>query len=279
MWVLFLAMAVCLLSAATPSPSVEASLDQSYHDMYNLQFDQALKEADDAKALDPDDPLPWMTEASALLFREFDRLQILNSEMFTSDEKFAARSARAWNAESKKQFEDALSNAERGAQQRLTRDKNDVRALFALTIVNGLRADDAALIQKKNLTALAYTKTADGYAERLLALAPDYYDAYVATGMGKYLIGSKAAPVRWILRLGGFKGDQEEGLKEITLAAEHGHYLAPFARILLAFDDLRHKNKAEARKRLAALSEQFPNNPHFIEEMGKLDHPAPGAGQ
>jgi hypothetical protein len=75
------------------------------------------------------------------------------------------------------------------------------------------------------------------------------------------------------------KGDQEEGLKELTLAAAHGRFLAPFARILLAFDDLRHKNKVEARKKLVALSEQFPNNSHFIEEMGKLDHPSAGTGQ
>lgn len=258
---------------------VEECLDASYHSMYNLQFDQALKKAAEAKALAKDDPLPWMTEASALLFREFDRLHILTSEMFTSDEKFAARGAQNWDAASRKQFEDAINAAERLAQQRLSRDKNDVKALFALTIINGLRADDSALIEKKNLTALAYTRTANGYAERLLALAPDYYDAYVATGMGKYLIGGKAAPVRWVLRLGGLKGDQEEGLKELTLAAEHGHYLAPFARILLAFDDLRHKNKVEARKKLAWLCERFPNNSHFTEEIGKLDHPSAGTGQ
>jgi hypothetical protein len=278
-WLLFLAMSACFLCSPAPAQSVDECLDQSYRNMYNLQFDQALKIADQAKAIDKNDPLPWMAEASALLFREFDRLHILNSEMFTSDEKFAARSAQSWDAASKKQFDDALATAEKVAQQRLSRDKNDVRALFALTIISGLRADDAALIQKKNLTALAFTRTGNGYAERLLVRAPDYYDAYVATGMGKYLIGGKPAPVRWVLRLGGLKGDQEEGLKELRLAAEHGHYLAPFARILLAFDDLRHKNKVEARKKLVALSEQFPNNPHFVEEMTKLDHPSAGTGQ
>jgi hypothetical protein len=278
-WMLFSAMAASIFSACAPAQTVEETLDQSYHEMYNLQFDEALKQADQAKAIDKNDPQPWMAEASALLFREFDRLHILNSEMFTSDEKFAARNAQSWDAASKKRFEDALATAEKMAQQLLSRDKNDVKALFALTITCGLRADDAALIEKKNLTALGFTKAGNGYAERLLARAPEYYDAYVATGMGKYLIGGKSAPVRWVLRLGGLKGDQEEGLRELRLAAAHGRYLAPFARILLAFDDLRHKNKVEARKKLVALSEQFPNNSHFIEEMGKLDHPSAGTGQ
>ena len=110
----------------------------------------------------------------------------------------------------------------------------------------------------------------------LLARSPDYYDAYIATGMGKYIIGGKAAPVRWVLRLGGFKGDQEQGVKELALVADHGRFLSPFARILLAFDDLRHKNRTEARKKLEWLREHFPNNPLFSQEIAKLDHPSPG---
>jgi len=278
-WGLAWAAAALCFSFPARAQSMEQGLDESYHAMYNLQFDEALKKTAELEALAKNDPLPWMAQACAVLFREFERLHIMKSETFTSDEKFASRRAQDWDAESKKQFEDALNNAEKLAHQRLSRDKNDVKALFALTIVNGLRADDAALIAKKNLTALAYTKSANGYAERLLARAPSYYDAYVATGMGKYLIGGKAAPVRWVLRLGGLKGDQEEGVKELTLAAEHGRFLAPFARILLAFDDLRHKKNVEARKKLVALSEQFPKNSHFVEEMGKLDHHATGSGQ
>lgn len=272
-------LAACFFSAPARAQGVDDALDSSYRAMYNLQFDEALKKADDAKALAPDDPLPWMAQACAVLFREFDRLHILTSELFTSDEKFSSRSAHTWEAPLRKEFDDALRGAEKLAQERLARDKNDAKGLFAMTIVYGLRADDAALIGKKNLAALAYTKTANGYAERLLSRAPDYYDAYLATGMGKYLIGGKPAPVRWMLRLGGLKGDQEEGLRELRKAAEHGRYLKPFATILLAFDDLRHKDRVEARKKLAWLSEHFPNNSHFPEEMAKMDHPAAETGQ
>jgi uncharacterized protein (DUF1697 family) len=259
-------------------PSVDARLELAFHDMYNLEFDAALRKTEEAKALDTQDPTPWMAQSCAVLFREFNRLHILTSEMFASDEKFDARPVQVWDAASKKQFDEAASAAEKIAQKLLDRDKNDEKALFVLTMVNGLRADDAALISKKNLAALSYTKTAEGFAERLLARAPDYYDAHIATGMGKYIIGGKAAPVRWILRLGGLKGDQAEGVRELGMVADHGHYLASFAQILLSFDDLRHKNTASARKRLSALHDRFPNNPLFVQEMAKLDQPAAGAG-
>jgi hypothetical protein len=259
--------------------SMDALLDQSYSAMYNLRFDDALRRAESAKGLATGDPVPWVTQACAILFREFDRMHILRSELFGTDDRFIDGPAMAWDPQSRRQFESALNGAENVAQQRLKQIKDDPRSLFALSLASGLRADDAALIGKKKFTALSYTKAANGYAERLLAESPDYYDAYISTGMGKYIIGSKAAPVRWMLRLGGFKGDQEQGLKELTLVADHGRYLMPFARILLAFDDLRHKNVAEARKKLEWLHSQFPNNPLFTQEIAKLDHPSTGPGQ
>ncbi len=268
----------CFCSLAQ-GQTVEGAMDQSFHSMYNLQFDDAMKSAEAAKLIDKSDPLPWVAQSCAVLFREFERLHILRSEMFATDESFAARAAQKWDAATRKQFEDATSGAEKIAQERLSHDKNDIKGLFALTLVNGLRADDAALIVKKNLAAIAYTKAATGYADRLLQLAPTYYDAYVATGMGKYIVGGKPAPVRWLLRLDGLKGDQEQGVKELRTAAERGRYLAPFARILLAFDDLRHKNRGEARKKLAWLHDQFPNNPLFPLEMAKIQAGSAAGGQ
>lgn len=268
---------VALVSFVRPAlaQNVDALLDQSFRDMYNLQFDQALQKAEQAKSIDKSDPMPWVAQASAVLFREFDRLHILRSDLFVSDAAFSARPPYSWNPAAKKQFDDALAGAEQLSQTRLTRDKNDVKGLFALTLVNGLRANDAALITKHNMTSLSFTRTATGFAEKLLAISPNYYDAYIATGMGQYLIGSKPAPVRWILRLGGFKGDQEQGIKELTLVSERGRYLAPFARILLAFNDLRHKNRDEARKKFASLHDQFPANPLFTQEMTNCDKAVP----
>lgn len=266
-------------TSVSQAPSMSTLLDQSYRAMYNLDFEEAFRQAERAKAVSPENPLPWMAQACAVLFREFDRLHILRSEMFTSDDTFSARPAYQWATPAKAEFETALNGAQNLARREIARDNNDPTALFALALINGLRADDAALIGKKDMAALSFTRAANSYAERLLAKSPDYYDAYVATGMGKYIIGGKAAPVRWLLRLGGLKGDRQEGVKDLTLAAEHGRYLAPFARILLAFDDIRRNDRVAARQKFAALHDQFPNNPLFLQELARLDHATVGRGQ
>jgi hypothetical protein len=257
--------------AAAKPPSVEDKLAQTYRAMYDLKFQEAFKAADEAKAVAQDDPLPYVAQAWVAFFRELDRLHALRSEVFTTDDGFNSRDSYAWDATDKKIFDTALDSAEKLAQDRLRRDANDPRALLALSLSNGLHGDDLGIFTKKDLKAISYIKTATGYSEKLLALAPDSYDAYVATGMGKYIVGRKSAPVRWVLRLGGIKGDEQEGMKELALAADHARYLAPFARILVAFEDVRRNNPAEARKKLEQLHQQFPNNPLFLQELTKLD--------
>jgi hypothetical protein len=270
----FLALFSLVTASAQSGPartaSVEDKLSQSYSATYNLKFPEAFKAADEARAMAQDDPLPFIAQAWAVFYRELDRLHVIRSEMFTKDDTFNNRTSYSWDAANKAAFDAALDRAEKLAQDRLNRDQNDVRALLALSLTNGLRGDDMGLFTRKDLKALSYVKAATDYAEKLLARAPDSYDAYVASGLGKYIIGRKAAPVRWVLRMGGYKGDEQEGMKELALAAERARYLAPFARLLVAFEDVRKNNPEEARRNLEQLHKQFPNNPLFLDELNKL---------
>jgi hypothetical protein len=275
---LVIAVLACVAGASaqvqpvvSKAPSVEDKLAQSYRAMYDLRFQEAFKAADEAKAAAPDDPMPYVAQAWIAFFRELDRLHALRSEVFTTDDGFNARDSYTWEAGSKRTFDGALDRAEKLAQDRLNRDSNDPRGLLALSLTNGLRGDDYGVFTKKDLKAISYIRTATNYSEKVLARSPDSYDAYVATGMGKVIVGRKSAPVRWMLRLGGLKGDELEGIRELSMAADHAKYLAPFARILVAFEDVRRNNPADARKRLEDLHQQFPNNPLFMEELAKLN--------
>jgi hypothetical protein len=83
-------------------------------------------------------------------------------------------------------------------------------------------------------------------------------------------VGSMSAPLRWLLRLGGVEGDRQAGIADLKTTAHSGRYLAPFARILLAIAYVREKDKARALEILTSLRSQFPGNPLFPEEIGRL---------
>lgn len=210
-------------------------------------------------------------EAAGLLFSEFHRLGVLEAQFYEDDATFDARKKLSPDPEARKQFDAAIARAENLAQVRLARDANDEAALFAMTLTSGLKADYAALIEKRNMASLRLTKQATAWSERLLAVHPECYDAHLAAGVSKYIIGSMAAPVRWFLRLGGVSGDKKAGIAELQLTADKGHYLAPFARILLAIAYVRDKDNPRARQLLASLREDFPGNPLFGKEIARLD--------
>ncbi len=260
-----------LLGTPIAAQTTSASLDRGYHLLYDLEFAKAQQQFSDYEHDHPDDPLGPVSQAAALLFSEFHRMGILEAQFFEKDSTFHGRLKTVPDTAVREQFQAALTLAQDRARRQLARDPHDRDALFALTLSNGLSADYSALIEKNNMGALRSTKQATYWAEELLAVDPHYYDAYVATGMHKYIIGSMAAPMRWALRLGGISGDKQAGIADLQTTAEHGRYLAPFARILLAIAYMRQKDPQKARTLLAGLREEFPANPLFARELARLD--------
>lgn len=265
---------LCVAMPAADGMASDSRLDRAFRQMYNLNFTAAQAEIAEHKAEHPQDPLGDVAEAARLLFAEFDRLQVLHSEFFTNDNDYHKRKPQQPDAKVKREFDASLRRAEDLAVRQLSADAGDRNALFAMTFLYGLKADYAALIERRDFAALGYTKTATMWSEKLLAIAPDYYDAYLGAGIGKYLVSLKPAPVRWFLRLNGVRSDREEGLRELRITAEHGRFLAPFARLLIAIDDLRSGHRAQALQVLSQLHDDFPLNPLFAHEMERLKQQA-----
>jgi hypothetical protein len=272
----FLLASISVSAAAADAPvssltGTPPTLDQGFALLYNLDFDQAHQLFVSWEKEYPDNPMGPTGDAAGLLFSEFHRLGVLEGQFYEDDETFAARKKLDPDPAVRDRFNAALEQAEAKANARLAKDSKDGDALFAMTLSSGLRADYAALIEKHNLASLHYTKVANNWADQLLVVDPHCYDAHVATGFSKYIIGSMSAPVRWLVRLGGVSGDKKAGIAELQLTADHGRYLAPFARMLLAIAYVRDKDKGRARSLLASLRDQFPRNPLFAREIARLD--------
>lgn len=247
------------------------SLDLGYRQMYGLDFEGALSVFAAWERSHPADSLGPASEAAATLFSELNRLGILEAQFFIQDDSFLGRKGQRPNPDARARFDAALRRSDNLARTRIAAEPLDSDALFALTLVSGLQADYLSLIENRNLAALGPTRRATVWAQRLLAVAPDYGDAYLATGLSKYLIGSSPAPVRWLLSLGGFSADKRQGIRELEWTAQRGRYLAPFARLLLAIAYLRQSDGPRARRMLEELRDEFPQNPLYSREIARID--------
>ncbi|HET9304446.1 MAG TPA: hypothetical protein VFO46_00335 [Candidatus Sulfotelmatobacter sp.] len=263
---------LCLMARAEDIPRAASvsALDRGFSGLYNLDFAGAQKDFVSWQNLHPDDPVGPVSEAAGFLFSEFNRLGVLEAQFYENDSAFTGRPKLSPDPGVRQVFQNAIGRAESLSHTRLAKDPKDRDALFAMTLSSGLQADYAALIEKRNMASLHFTKQASVWAQQLLAICHDCYDALLATGMSKYVIGSMAAPVRWVLRMGGLPADKQGGIADLQTTADHGHYLAPFARILLSIAYVREKDKTRAIQLLAGLQKEFPRNSLFAREIAHL---------
>ena len=264
-------LSLTLFLLAEPNASAQPTpLETGFRQMYNLEFEQAHQTFGLWSEHHPDDPMGPASDAAAFLFSEFDRLQILQSEFFLHDDAFLNRAKPVPDAKLKQSFDTALAKSQELADRALARDAHDQNAEFATLMRLGLHSDYLALIEKRYLASLSEVKASRAMAEKLLASDPNYADAYLAVGVENYLLSLKPAPVRWFLRAGGAQTDRDRGIRDLMLTAEHGHYLPPYAKVLLAVAALRDKNKPRAKELLEGLAREFPHNRLYIEELARM---------
>jgi hypothetical protein len=258
------------LSAQGANVFSPTPVDQGYRQMYNLDFDAAHRSFEQWQQQHPEDPLGPVSDAAAYLFGEFDRLHILQGQFFVDDSAFRGMKKPVADPQVRQRFENDLEKGRRLSDAILRRSPQDKGATFATVLRMGLRADYLSLIEDRNLQALSEMKNGRLLAEKLLRIDPGYYDAYLAVGVENYMLSLKSAPARWLLRLGGAQTSKEEGIRKMKLVAQNGRYLQPFARLLLAVQNLRDKNQAAARELLAGLARDFPRNQLYADELSKL---------
>jgi hypothetical protein len=245
-------------------------LDEGYRQMYNLQFGAAHRSFQEWEKSHPAEPLGPVSDAAAYLFSEFDRLRVLESELFVDKDSFGSRKTLTPDAGARESFEQALKDGQHLADRKLAQSPQDYDAMFANVLRFGLHADYRALIEKKYAASLDEMKAGRELAQHLVAADPAYYDAYLAIGVENYLLSQKTAPLRWLLRMNGAQTNKQQGIRNLRLTAEKGHYLLPFACLLLAVAALRDGDTEQASAILRYLAGEFPRNRLYAQELSKI---------
>jgi len=267
-----LALAADTLQAAPEAgPDMRGNpLDRGYFNMYNLDFAAAHAEFAAWMHAHPEDPLGPASDAAAYLFSEFNRLGIIDVQLFADDSRFDSRSKLTPDPAVRRAFEDRADQTNRLGDAVLAHNPHDANALYAKTLVCGMRSDYALMIEKHDVDALSFSKEATALSKQTLANAPAMYDAYLASGVENYMLSLKFAPLRWILSLTGAGTNRAEGIRLLHITASQGHYLAPFARMMLAVAAIRDSRPQEARDILTALAREFPQNSLYTHERDRI---------
>jgi hypothetical protein len=255
---------------AVSAPLTGTPLNDGYHALYNLDFAAAHAHFQQWMNAHPEDPLGPASDAAAYIFTEFDRLGVLDIELFADDGRFTSRTRPAIDPALKQGFNDRITQSERLADAAIQRNPKDANAFYCKAVTSGMQADWASLIDRHEYGAYKFSELASKYAKQALALDPTLYDANLAVGIENYMLSLKPAPIRWILGMAGAGTNKAEGVRLLKLTAEQGHYLAPFARLMLAVGELRDGRIQQGKEILIGLSQEFPQNTLYQRQIARL---------
>ena len=254
-----------------PSPSFTTvpELRAGFDLLYQQKFAEARESFANWASRNPQQPFGQVAVAASYLFEELSRQGVLTSDFFLNEKKFLHGIEGSPDLERMSHFRDAIARACELARERQKTNLQDGEALLALTLAAGMESDAESILLKKHLDGLKRMKKANGYAKELLAQYPDATDAYVATGIANYVIGSQSGGTRFALWFGGIHGDKKLGMEQVARTVENGRYLRPFAKIILALAARREKQDALAQRLFRELTKQYPDNEQFASEYAK----------
>ena len=262
-----------IAAACSALGAAEPPIDESFRLLYNFHFEAAHEVLNRQISARPQDPLPYAVRASAYLFYELDRLGILESEFLIDDRRIAKKEkALQPDPRVRAAFMKALDDTQARANAALAANPNDKQALLAMCMNQGVTMDYMAFIEKHQFRSLTPAERANSYAQRLIKIDPGFADAYLTAGLSEYLVGSLPFFIRWFVHFDNVNGSKEKGVDNLEKVARDGHYLRPFAKILLGIIDLREKKYREAQRLLLELNHEFPDNPLFRGELTKLNN-------
>ena len=260
-----------------PIPEIKAALER----MYSFDFPSAHRLLDSYIAAHPDVPLGPGFKASAYLFYEMDRMKILEGEFLINDSRIKSNKRIDPDPKVREQFYRSLGQAENLANMRLKTNPNDSSALFTLCMVEGMKTDYLAFIEKERMKSLSNAKQSQEHAVELRKRVPEFYDALLTSGISEYMIGSLPFFVKWFIRFPETEGDKGKAISNLETVSRKGYYMGPFARILLAIIHLREKRPQEATRMMEMLAKEYPSNPLLKKEYERLrlKYPEPALRQ
>jgi tetratricopeptide (TPR) repeat protein len=252
-----------LLAAIALAPRLlaqESLAAEGFDHFYNLEYDQAIADFEQAIARNPNSPDLHNHLAQALVFREMYRDGALESELVSGTNSFLRRPKLNPAPETEKRFLDEIGKAMALSGARLAKNPNDTGALYALGISYGLRSDYYWVVKKAWHDSLKDATAARRLHTRLSELEPNNVDARLVEGLDDYIVGSLPWGWRMLGFLVGIHGDREKGIRTVQDVARNGKLDRIDAEIFLCALDRRENQPRQAIPLIEDLIRRFPRN-------------------
>ena len=237
---------------------------------YNLDYPGAVDRFERFHAAHPGDPQATALLLDAVLFQELYRLDLLDTTFYANDGFLTGRHAVVEDPKTRDRILALADEAIHEADWRLTRNQNDVDALYARGWARSLKCTYIAMVERSYVSGFKLALAAKNDHVRVLQLDPDYIDAKLVVGVYEYVVGALPLPFKLLIGFAGISGSKTRGLEMLTDDGNRGFATSVEARTTIALFLRREARYAEAVKVVQSLRKQYPRDYLFSLEEANL---------
>ncbi|MGD0546690.1 MAG: hypothetical protein ABR991_02540 [Terracidiphilus sp.] len=243
---------------------------EAYERFYNLDYPGAVERFERFHLAHPGDPEATALLLNAVIFQELYRLDLLDTTFYANDGFLTGRHATEEDPKARDRILGLADEAIREADWRISRNANDIDALFARGWVRSLKCTYIAMVERGYGAGFRLATKAKDDEERVLQLDPEYVDAKLVAGVYQYVVGALPWPFKLLIGFAGITGSKTQGLAMLNDAAHRGVITQIEARTVIALFLRREARYKEAIQVVRGLKNLYPHDYLFCLEEANL---------
>ena len=243
---------------------------EAYVLFYNLDFPGAVERFDRFHDQHPGDPQATALLLNAEVFEELYRLDLLDTTFYANDGFLSGRHATQEDPAVRDRIFALADEAVREADAQLSKNPNDVNALFARGWARSLKCAYMAMVERGFSGGFRLATKAKDDEARVLQLDPDYVDAKLVVGVYEYVVGSLPWPFKLVVGFAGVTGSKSRGMEMLQDDGNRGVITSVEARTVIALFLRREGKYKDAIQVVRGLKSQYPRNYLFCLEEANL---------
>ncbi|MGA7856433.1 MAG: tetratricopeptide repeat protein [Terracidiphilus sp.] len=243
---------------------------EAYVHFYNLDYPGAVERFERFHQMHPGDPQGTALLLNAVLFQELYRLDLLDTTFYANDGFLTGRHATEEDPKTRDRILGLADEAIHEADWRLSKNPNDVDALYARGWARSLKCTYLAMVERGFGAGFRLAIKAKDDEVRVLQLDPDYIDAKLVVGVFEYVVGALPWPFKLMIGFAGITGSKSRGLEMLRDDGERGVTTSVEARTVTALFLRREGRYKEAIEVIRGLESQYPHDYLFCLEEANL---------
>src|SRR5579862_2113888 len=257
-------------SAHTNPLNLDPVVKDAFSRFYLLDFPGAIDRLEHFHEAHSGVPQATTLLLYALVFQELYRLDLLDTTFYANDGFLTGRHAVQEDPKVRDHIFAIADEAVREADGRVSKNANDVDALFARGWARSLKCTYIAMVERGFGAGFRLATKAKDDEMRVLQIDPDYADAKLITGVYEYVVGALPLPFKFIIGFAGITGSKSKGMEMLHDAANRAVMTSVDARTVITLFLRREGKYKEAIEVVRSLRNDYPHDYLFCLEEANL---------